>query len=124
MEPELTQALNTVSRLISNQLRRQSPVRTGALKKSVSVRYVSDSNGTITFQGKYLKYGKYVDLGTGPYKTTKREAWNSKPGKGKGGIKARFWTSLEGSTTKNIKKMLQKAISDSIKLRFKRQRIK
>jgi hypothetical protein len=114
----LTPATNMVSRMISNQLRRQAPVDTGRLKRSIHVtvrREGGDGDYTFTFEAEYNGYGIYTDLGTGPYGVTEsaREEWNPNPGKGKGGIKPRFWNSLSESVMKPIEDIIVDAVMEA-----------
>lgn len=115
----LTPATNMVSRIMSAQLRRQAPVDTGALKRSIHVKAIR-TNNSVQFVTDYLPYGVYTDMGTGPYKTTKRGEWNPKPGKGKGGIKPRFWTSPSKTVVKDIRKIMAKAMGQYIKITLTR----
>ena len=123
-ELNLSQALNTAARLIEANLKRQAPVDTGALKRSIKVKanYTGES---IQFRYDYLYYGVYVDKGTGPYgvygKGNKPGQWNPRPGKGKGGIKPRFWTSLQDSTKIRIKKIIAKVIGEYIRTQFRKK---
>jgi len=106
--------IDKAARIMQNELRRQAPVDTGALKKSIRVRGIYNGS-SVRFNTEYLYYGKFVDQGTGPYATKARKAWNPAPGKGKGGIKPRFWTTLEGTFRQRINKMITKVIADFIK---------
>ena len=114
----LTPATNMASRLISLQLRRQAPVDTGRLKRSVHVKVRREGESgeyTFTFEAEYLGYGIFTDLGTGPYGVTEsaREEWNPSPGKGKGGIKPRFWNSLSESVMKPIEDIIVNAVYEA-----------
>jgi len=120
---DLTSAINMAARLIAANLRRQAPVATGALKRSIRVSgsYTGDS---IQFRYSYLYYGKFVDKGTGPYGVRgkgKTGQWNPNPGKGIGGIRPRFWTSLEDSVKKQVKKQVAKAIGQYIRTQFRKK---
>jgi len=115
----LTPATNMASRLISLQLRRQAPVKSGALKRSIHVNVEREDLGdniSFTFTTEYLGYGIFTDLGTRPYGVSpeQRGEWNPNPGKGKGGIKPRFWNSISESVWQPIEDMLADAIAQSI----------
>lgn len=110
----LTPATNLASRLISAQLKRQAPVKTGALKRSTKVkteREEVDGEYIFTYNFDYLGYGIYTDLGTGQYAVDedRRREWNPAPGKGKGGIKPRFWTTIEQSVSDRVGDLLTDA---------------
>lgn len=111
----LTPATNMASRLVSLQLRRQSPVKTGRLRKSIHIRANRTDEG-VTFVATYLDYGTFTDTGTGPYgvQDSDRRSWDPIPGKGKGGIKPRFWLSLDDIFLDNINDMLAEAVERAI----------
>lgn len=114
----LTPATNMASRLVSAQLRRQAPVKTGALKRSVHVTANRDGE-TVVFLADYLPYGVFTDLGTKSYLTedSNRGPWNPNPGKpeqGKKGIKPRFWNSLSESVWQSIEDIFYKAYEQAV----------
>lgn len=118
-----SQALSTASRQITATLKRQVPVDTGALKESISVKgnYTGES---IQFRYGYLKYGVYVDKGTGPYAVRgkgKTGEWNPRPGKGRGGIRPRFWTSLDGGTKSRVKRIIARVTAQFIRTQFRKK---
>ena len=123
---ELSGPLNMAARLIEANLKRQAPVDTGALKRSIKVKanYTGES---VQFRYSYNTYGVFVDKGTRPYgvygKGRKPGPWNPNPGKGEGGIKPRFWTSLENSTKIRVKRIISKVINQYIRTQFSKQRI-
>lgn len=123
MEDEIKKAAYMAARVFEQALRAQSPKLTGELRKSIKVTPVF-TDDSVKFTSSYNQYGKYLDLGTGPYKTpaSSRRAWNPKPGKGKGGIKPRFWTSIKQSTRDTINKMISDAFMKVIKTTLYRQR--
>jgi hypothetical protein len=65
----------------------------------------------------YLSYGRFIDLGTERYyKGEKPSArWNPTPGKGKGGIKPRYWTNLGKPTEKQVANILAKEIAKQVR---------
>lgn len=114
----LTPATNMASRLISAQLRRQAPVKTGRLKRSIHINVIregGDGNYRFTFMEEYLGYGIFTDLGTGPYGVAEeaRGEWDPNPGKGKGGIRPRFWNSLSEAVMKPIEDILTNAVYEA-----------
>jgi hypothetical protein len=123
MEDEIKKAAYLAARVFKSALEAQVPKKTGALHDSIQVTPIFTED-SVKFQSAYLKYGKYLDLGSGPYRTpaSKRRAWNPKPGKGKGGIKPRFWTSIKQGTRDNINKMISDAFMKVIRTTLYRQR--
>jgi len=121
-EPEIVRAASLAARIMETKLESQAPVKTGALRDSVKVvpRF---TNKSVLLDVISLPYGKYTDLGTGPYRTppSRRRNWNPRPGKGKGGIKPRFWTSLTRSfRIQQINSFFNEAIKKIIKRQFKK----
>ena len=116
---QLRAPLERCATLIRKNLQDQVPVKTGALKRSIRVRPVETSDG-YAFKASYKQYGIYVDRGTGPYATQRRGKWNSTPGKGKGGIRPRFWSTIAASTITRVKKILEKAVDDYVIFELKR----
>ena len=120
---ELTAPLNMAARLIEANLRRQAPVDTGALKRSIKVK-ANYTGNSVQFRYSYKTYGIFVDKGTGPYAVRgkgRSGQWNPNPGKGTNGIKPRFWTSLESSTKIRVKKIISKVIGQYIKTQFRKK---
>lgn len=120
MEPEIVRAANRAARIMETKIKFQAPVKTGALRKSIKVvpRFTDKS---VLLDIVSLDYGKYTDLGTGRYRTpaSKRKNWNPRPGKGKGGIKPRFWTSITKAFRQNeINILFTNAIRKIIKRQF------
>jgi hypothetical protein len=109
--------------IIERELTQQSPYKTGALRKSIKVVPVITDDG-VRFTADYKKYGVYVDRGTGPYKSRRRGAWNPSPGKGKGGIKPRFWTTISRQVQVRVKDLISKATLAWIKFELRRLPIK
>ena len=121
---QIQRALNACSRIVQNKIIDQTPVDTGKLKRSMKVRGFQKRNGDLAFEivsGPYQKYGRYVDLGTGPYKAKKRGKFNARPKKGKGGIIPRFFTTVDRSTINRVKSVMQKAYADYIKFELRRK---
>jgi len=112
-ELNLTKVYRRIEVLVKNKLKEQVPVgETGALQRSITVKVEETEDGIRLVPG-YLLYGRFLDLGTKKYyKGENPEArWNPRPGKGKGGIKPRYWTNLGKPTTKLITDLLAKEIA-------------
>jgi len=119
MAGEFDQAISYGARLLQANLKRQAPVDTGALQKSIKVRgrMVGDR---INFNVEYLGYGKFTDMGTGPYRASARKTWNPRPGKGRGGIKPRFWLTFNRAVYDQVRKRIAQAVGKFIVLALKR----
>lgn len=119
MELSLKPVLPTIAKIMQDQLRKQAPVATGRLQKSVVVKAKESKDGVQLVTG-YLTYGIFTDSGTGRYNRPNPEApWNPKPGKGKGGIKPRYWTNLDDAITIRIARIIEKELARQIKKSFK-----
>lgn len=125
--PQIQRALNTCSNILQYQIKSQTPVDTGKLKKSMSVQAFTKRNGDLGFKivsAPYQRYGRYVDLGTGPYRAKKRGKFNRRPPKGKGGIIPRFFTTINTSTIKRVKAIMRKAYADYIRFELRRAKLR
>lgn len=123
---DLSQALNMAARLLTDTLKKQAPVKTGKLKKSIKVK-ANYTGKSVQFRYSYERYGIWVDKGTRPYgvygKGNKPGQWNPNPGKGEGGIRPRFWTSLPNSVLSDVKKMITKVIGQYIRIQFRKKAV-
>jgi hypothetical protein len=121
LEPEITKALDQMSRLVERTLKTQAPYKTGTLRDSIKVTGKETPNGNLVLNSSYERYGTYLDYGTGRYnKYPNRGAYNPRPGKGTGGIKPRFWTTLPDTVKERIKMIIQKATGKMIASQFRR----
>jgi hypothetical protein len=114
-ELNLTKVYRRIEILIKNKLREQAPDGPEAgspLRNSVTVKVLETRDG-FSFVLGYLSYGRFLDLGTERYFKGERPdaKWNPKPGKGKGGIKPRYWTNIGKPTEKIIADLLAKEIA-------------
>jgi len=126
-DPEITKAMGDAARVIQELLRSQAPVKTGTLRDSVRVVGQEGKSGNIVFKSTYKDYGVYLDYGTGPFNTyPQRGAYRRNPGSGvgQGGIKPRFWTSLDESTRLRVRDIMKKATEQIIRTQLKRVKIK
>jgi hypothetical protein len=96
---QIARALDQVGKEVVAIYKSRVPVKTGALRRSIT-HSISVSGDSVTLSFGYLEYGKFINLGTGQYRDSNRygvysmPAWNATPGKGRFGIKPRYWTSL------------------------------
>jgi hypothetical protein len=119
---ELRAPLTRAASLITTNIKDQTPVDTGKLKGSIKTQIVETPDG-YSFRlvsKEYVKYGRFVDRGTGPYRTTKRGKWNQRPAKGKGGIIPRFFTTVNSSTIRRVKKILSDAMDKYVAFELRR----
>lgn len=119
-ELSLTGVYRRIEILVKNRLKLQVPVgETEKLKKSITVRVEETSGGIKLIEG-YLTYGIFLKSGTGRYfKPNPKAGWNPNPGKGKGGIKPRYWTNLDKATTTMISQLLKKDVKIQIQTQLK-----
>jgi hypothetical protein len=117
MEININQALEMGARVLESRLRFQAPVDTGALKKSVKVNASLTADG-FRYEVNYLKYGTFTDLGTGRYFRGEepKARWKANPGKGKGGIKPRYWTNLPVSWYTRINRIIEKELAKQMRM--------
>lgn len=123
MAIDLKPAMKLMERVIQAALRYQAPDGSepgDPLKKSVKVRAVETPDG-ITFIPTFLKYGTYLNEGTGRYKVkdTTGRPWNPNPGKGKMGIKPRFWLNTQEKTKQVVNQILAREVAKQIKKEFR-----
>ena len=119
MEITLKPILPTIQAMIQDKLNAQVPVKSGALKRSITVRAEEGPDGLVVKTG-FLTYGIFLDSGTGPFRLpSKTKPFNRTPqsGVGKGGIYPRYWTNL-GSTTIRIAELIEREITTQIDKQF------
>jgi hypothetical protein len=116
---DLKPAYTKIGRIIEQILKRQVPVKTGALRASLKIRNVN-TDGGITFVLEEKKYGIFTDMGTGPYRARTRGQWNPRPGKGKGGIKPRFWQTLSDKDQIRIQMIIEDELSKQIEIELQK----
>ena len=113
--------LPTISKLVKSEMKNQVPVKTGKLRRSITVQAVETPDGFEIKSG-YLTYGIFLDSGTKRYnKPNPKARWNPAPGKGKGGIKPRYWTNLSPEATLRISKLVVQETSRQIRQELKRK---
>jgi hypothetical protein len=114
---EIQSVLNKAAIVYQNRIKFQAPVDTGRLKASVKVQAFIDADfDAIRFEVGYLRYGRFTDLGTGPYYKgeNERAKWNKSPRKGKGGIRPRYWTNIDQQEKTRILNILYPEIAKKI----------
>jgi hypothetical protein len=116
---DLKPAYLKIGRIIEQILKRQVPVKTGALRSSLNVKDVNTAGG-ITFVLQEKAYGIFTDMGTGPYKAKIRGQWNPRPGKGKGGIRPRFWKTLSDKDLVRIEMIIEDELSKQIEIELQK----
>ena len=120
-ELDITPAMNLAARVYQTRLRYQAPVATGKLRSSVKVRAVSNKDG-FQLVVSYLDYGIFTDSGTTRYHRPSETAqWRPRPGKGKGGIKPRYWTNVQDETTvSRVTKIITQEVAKQIRQQFRK----
>lgn len=119
---QLRAPLTRAASLITENIKAQTPVKTGRLKNSIKTKIVETPDG-YSFQlvsQPYQKYGIFVDKGTGPYRKSKRGKYNARPAKGKGGIIPRFFTTVNAATIRRVKKILSDALDKYVSFELRR----
>lgn len=130
LPPEITKILGEASRLIQDVLEAQAPVakiRGGTLRDSVRVIGGEGKSGNIIFKSSYKDYGVFLDYGTGPFDTyPRRGPFSGDPGSGvgEGGIRPRYWTSLDSSVKLRVRQIVKTATEQMIRIELKRVKIK
>lgn len=112
MTERVQNAAQVASRIIEEELRSQAPGR--KIGPGLSVAPVFEEGGIdfiVTFADG-VKYGVYVDRGTGRYRTPEDYVgrWNPTPGKGTKGIIPRFFTVISDGTQERIGKIIEEAL--------------
>jgi hypothetical protein len=112
MTERVLNAAQVASRLIEEELRSQAPGR--KIGPGLSVEPVIQE-GQIEFVVTFadgVKYGVYVNRGTGRYRTSPDYVgrWNPNPGKGTKGIIPRFFTMISDGTQQRVLSLLEEAI--------------
>ena len=103
---EIRSLMDEVGRNVLNIWRRQAPDDTGALRNSLTYRIVQTTSDISVVFG-YLEYGMFVNIGTGQYADHSSyglfpfelPSWQPNPGKGRYGIKPRYWMSVSSNRT-------------------------
>ncbi len=97
--------------LITKNIKSQTPVKTGKLKGSITTKIEETPDGYrfVIVSKEYVKYGTFVDMGTTPYRKPTRGRYNQNPAKGKGGIIPRYFTTINSSTIRRVKKIMADA---------------
>ncbi len=126
MTPELFTALNTAAQIIAFEIRAQAPSQ--KIANSISVQPIVGSDleteFSVDFEINYGDkiYGLFLDFGTMAEREEERGEWNPFPGKGKGGIKPRFFTTPSEATTLRVMELIEQAYlkqaSDQIEKQF------
>lgn len=127
LPPQFALAQRESAQILTKFVQNQTPVKTGRLRRTMKVVPIVKRNEDLAFSidtPAYRKYGRYVDLGTGRYRATKRGKYNARPGKGKGGIIPRFFTTINILTINRVKKKMAKAFADYVRFELKRAKLK
>lgn len=110
MSPLVIEAYEMAAREIQAIIRAQAPGNN--IEKGLTVTYEVDGD-TVAWRVNFaddVKYGIYLDEGTGPYEDEEFDPWNPNPGKGTDGIKPRHFTTIEPAVWARIEMMIEAAI--------------
>lgn len=111
MDQELVDAAELAARVIQNELMAQAPSEKIAKGLTVVPIYSENDVDFEIVLDDSVKYGIFLDSGTLAEKVVDPDAeWDPNPGKGKGGIKPRYWTNLEESMQVRIDMILEEAL--------------
>ncbi len=111
MSPEVKSIYQTVARSIENEIKAQAPSKKIAAGTTVVTEFTGDDEVQfVTVIEDQVKYGIYLDKGTGKYRSDTEGRWNPNPGKGTDGIRPRFWTSLSDTFVERINMMIEQAL--------------
>jgi hypothetical protein len=107
MEKELRKQLSMIARMLEMELNKQKPFKD---RVRVTPKVSGDK---IEFVYYFPSFGRYLDLGTEQYRVSEmdRGPFNRSPGKGKGGIKPRFWMSINDTTKTRITMLLKTIVT-------------
>ncbi len=111
MSPEIKAIYETVARSMENEIKAQAPSKKIAAGTTVVAEFIGDDQVEfVTVIDDQVKYGIYLDKGTGKYRSDTEGKWNPNPGKGDDGIIPRFWTSLSDTFIERINMMVEEAL--------------
>ena len=114
-DPEIKRAMAEAARIIETLLKSQAgKMKASSLAASIEVVPREKAN-RVTFTVDSIYYGKYLDMGTMDERANRRGAFDPNPGVGVGGIKPRFWTTINAATRIRIKKIMEQAVKTVIR---------
>lgn len=121
--PEMKPAFDKASRIILSELKQQAPVakdgkNKGDLKRSIKIVPYYRTTTDMGFEITGDEYGTYLDMGTGTHRAKERGKYEKNPGKGKGGIKPRFWLTVSDGTKLRVAAILSEAAKQYLKRAF------
>lgn len=118
---DITPAMNLAARIYQTRLKYQAPVATGKLKSSIKVKVVANKSG-FQLVATYDDYGIFTDSGTKRYHRPSDTAqWRPRPGKGRGGIKPRYWTNIQDeSTVRRVTDIIAKEVAKQVRQQFRK----
>jgi len=123
MTERVLNAAQVASRLIEEELRSQAPGRKIGPGLSVSPVIERDAIDFVVTFADGVKYGIFLDRGTGRYRAGETEVgrWNPNPGKGTGGIIPRFFTVISNGTQERIAQILGQAFLEDLEQQFEKE---
>lgn len=109
VDEEAVAILKKMAQLVLARLKRQVPVDTGKLKRSLTYSITKKAGGYRLYFG-YIYYGMFVDLGVNGKKQNFNSPFSFK--KRKFGIRPRHWTDI-GNTEEELEQMVAKGFGKS-----------
>lgn len=96
LSTETKRKLDTLARIYQTEVRSQAPGDNISRGTTIVVVYEDNSFSFASVLSEKVRYGRYLDEGTGPYykSNAPRGPWNPDPGKGTKGIIPRYWLSI------------------------------
>ncbi len=121
MSPEVKKIYEMVGRIMENEIRNQAPSSRIASGTTVVTEFTEDGVAYYTVIADKVKYGVYLDKGTGQYYTAEEGPFNPNPGKGQDGIRPRFWTSLSDTFMERINTMIEEGLLKAQEQQFEEE---
>jgi hypothetical protein len=121
MSPEVKQAYEMAARIMENEYRAQAPSKKIANGTTVIPVFNGDEVDFLVDLDSQVRYGIYLDMGTGKYRTDVEGKYNANPGKGTKGIRPRFWISLSDAAQVRIDMIIEEALDKQIEEELNKQ---
>jgi len=123
MTERVTIAARTAAAIIEEELKLQAPSNKIGSGLTVYPVIEEDAIDFVVVFADGVKYGIFLDRGTGRYRAGETEVgrWNPNPGKGKGGIIPRFFTVISDSAQERVAQVLEEAFLADLEERLEKE---